>query len=179
VADSDVVTSMNRTPARCPSVPFLSVWDLAQLFALVALALLASLLGRLVLGAVLTELPLGAFLITLVRTSAVQNLVVLFWAGTSGILFLFGAGRLARMRRARLLALVAGMISPWVLLGVGQLEGHLWPSFRETSGPLDRPLMTLPLLLCALLTPWLAGRAARAGAQVNGSSRGRKEAEPR
>lgn len=145
-------------------MPFLSVRDRVQLFALFAFALLVSFFGQLLLAAALTALPLGMFVIALMRTSAGQDLVVLLWAALSGALFLYGAGRLAWMRWARLVALIAGISSPWVVLGLAQFEGHFWPSFRETSGPLDRPLMTLPLLVCALFTPWLAGRAARAGA---------------
>ena len=158
------------------SVPFPSICDLIQLFALSALALLISVLGALVLAVVLMMLPLGfaavrkalPFAFALVaRTSAGQDLVVFLWAAISGALFVFGVGRHALKIRARRVALIAGAISPWVVLGLARLEGHLWPSFRETSGPLDRPLMTLPLLVCALLTPWLAGRAARAGAQAS------------
>lgn len=158
------------------SVPFLSVLDLIQLFTLSALALLISVLGELVLAVVLTMLSLGfaavlkalPFAFALVaKTSAGQDLVVFLWTAISGALFVFGVGRHAWKIRARRVALIAGAISPWVVLGLAQLEGHLWPSFRETSGPLDRPLMTLPLLVVALLTPWLAGRAARAGAQAS------------
>lgn len=158
------------------SVPFLSVRDLIQLFTLSALALLISVLGELVLAVVLMTLPWGfaavlkalPFVFALVaKTSTGQDMVVLLWAAISGALFVFGVGRHAWMMRARLEALIAGAISPWVLLSLAQFEGHLWPSFRETSGPLDRPLLTLPALVCALLTPWLAGRAARAGAQAN------------
>lgn len=157
---------MNCASARHPCIPLLSVRDRVQLFALFAFALLVSFFGQLALTAVLTALPLGMFVVTLIRTSAGQDLLVLLWAALSGAVFIFGAGRLAWMRRARLVALIAGAISPWVLLGLAQLEGHFWPSFRETSGPLDRPLMTLPLLVCALLTPWVAGCAARAGAHA-------------
>lgn len=170
MAQPDVVTSTSRISARLPT-PFLSARDQAQLLALSVFAFLVSLLGELMLAAMFAELPVGMFLVVLVRTSALQNLVVLFWAAIGGALFLLGAGRLASMQRARVLALVGGAIGPWVVLGVGQLEGHLWPSLRDTSGPLDRPLLTLPMLLCALLTPWLAGRAARAGAQSKRSPR--------
>lgn len=77
-----------------------------------------------------------------------------------------GVGRHAWIRRARILAFIAGAISPWLTLSIGRIESHFWPSFRETSGPLDAPLMSLPRLGCALLAPWLAGRAARAHAPV-------------
>lgn len=160
---------MIRSSARRSSEPFLSVRDRVQLFALSALALLVSFLSQLVIAAFLTALPFGMVVVASVRTSAVQALVVLLWAAISGALFLLGAGRLAWMSRARLVAILAGAIGPWLLLGVAQLESHFWPSFRETSGPLDRPLMTLPLLVFALLTPSLAGRVARADAQANGS----------
>lgn len=161
MAKSEVASSASRTSAR-GSVPFLSVRDRAQLFALSALALLVSLLGELALAAVLTALPLGMFVVVLVRTLTVQELVVLLWATVSGALFLVGVGSLAWMRPARLMALMGGAIGPWVILSLARVEGHFWPSLRDTSGPLDRPLMTLPILVCALLTPWLAGRAARA-----------------
>ena len=146
----------------------LSVRDRIELFAVSALALLVSFLGQLVLAGALTAVPLRILMIALLNTSVAQDFVVLLWAALSGVLFLLGAGRLAWVRRARLIALIAGAISPWVLLGLAHIEGYFWPAFRETSGPLDRPLMTLPLLFCALLTPWLAGRAARAGAQAKG-----------
>lgn len=158
------------------SLPSLSVRDRVRLFALSALALPISLLGVLALAGILLALP-GGFdailkalphvLTLLAETSGGQDLLVLFSAAISGILFVLGVGRHARVIRARLAALIAGAISPWVVLGVAQFEGHLWPSFRETSGPLDAPLMTMPLLVCALLAPWLVGRAARAGAQAN------------
>lgn len=158
------------------SVSFLSVRDLIQLFTLSAVALLISVLGELVLAVVLMMLPLGfaavlkalPFAFVLVaKTSAGQDLVVLLWAAAAGAFFVFGVGRHAWKIRARRVALIAGAISPWVVLGLARLEGHLWPSLRETSGPLDSPLMTLTLLVFALLTPWLAGRAARAGAQTS------------
>lgn len=158
------------------TVTSLSIRDRFQLFGLSALALLISVLGELLLAVVLMTHPAGftaalkalPHVFTLVaHGSAGQDLFVLLWAAISGILFVFGIGRHAWMMRARIVALIAGAISPWLVLGLGQIEGHFWPSFRETRGPLDRPLMTLPLLICALLTPWLAGRAARAGAQAN------------
>lgn len=157
------------------SVPLLSVRDRVQLFALSALALLISFLGALTLAVALVALPWGfatvlktlPHVFTLVAdTSGGQELFVLLWAAISGALFFLGVGPHAWIARARLAALIAGAISPWVLLGFAQFEVHLWPSLRETSGPLDRPLMTLPLLVCALLTPWLAGRAARPSAQT-------------
>jgi hypothetical protein len=157
-------------------VPFLSVRDRIQLFALSATALLISFLGLLALAEIVVVLPLGfdaalkalPHLFTLaVETSGGQDLFVFFWAAISGVLFVIGVGRHAWMIRARLVAVVAGAISPWVVLGFAQFEGHLWPSFRETRGPLDRPLMTLPLSVFALLTPWLAGRAARPSGQAD------------
>lgn len=169
MAEPDVPDSTNCATRR-PSRPRLSGRDLVQLFAVSAFALLVSFLGQLMLAAVLTALPLRMFVIVLIRTSAWQDLVVLLWAALSGALFLLGVGRLAWISRARFIALVAGAISPWVLLGLAQLEGHFWPAFRETTGPLDRPLMTLPLLVCVLFTPWLAGRVARVGAPGGGTS---------
>ena len=158
---TDLTASTGRTCER-GSVPLPSVYDRAQLFLLSALALLVSVLGQLALAAILTAMPPGVFLVTLVRTSGLQDLVVLLWAAVSGVMFLLGVGRLVSMSRARLAALIGGAIGPWVILGLAQVEGHFWPSLRDTSGPLDRPLMTLPMLVCALLAPWLAGRAARA-----------------
>ena len=116
------------------SVPLLSIRDLIQLFALSALALLISVLGEVVLAVVLMMLPLGfaavlkvlPFAFALVaKTSAGQDLVVFLWAAISGALFVFGVGRHAWKIRARRVALIAGAISPWVVLGVAQLEGHL------------------------------------------------------
>jgi hypothetical protein len=159
-----------------PSVPFLSVRDRSQLWALSALALLISVLVELVLAVSLMVLPWGfsAFLEALLHfftlaaeTSAGQDLVVLLWAAISGVLFVVRVGRHASMKRARIVALIAGAISPWAMRGLGRIEGHLWPALRETRGPLDRPLMTLLLLVCALVTPWLASRAARVDAQAN------------
>ena len=161
------------------TLPRLSNPDRFQLFALSALALLISVLGELLLAVVLMTLPWGFTAVlkalpsgfTLVaHGSAGQYLFVLIWAAVSGILYVAGIGRNAWMTRARSVAVIAGAISPWVVLGRAQIEGHLWPSFRDTRGPLDRPLMTLPLLICALLVPWLAGYAARAGAQANMAS---------
>lgn len=158
------------------SVPCLSARDRAQLLALPTLALLISFLGLLALAGALMALPWGfdAILKTLPHlftllaqtSSRGQDLFVLYWAAISGVLFVCGVGRHAWMNRARLAALIAGAISPRVVLGFAQLEGHFWPSFRETSGALDRPLTTLPLLMCALLMPWLIGRAARADTQA-------------
>lgn len=161
VAEPDVAALTSRAGARCSSMPFLSIRDRVRLFALSALALLISFLSQLVLAAILMALPLGKFVMLLITTSVVQDLVVLLWAALAGTFFLFGTGRRAHMGRARIAALIAGVVTPWALLGLGQLEGHLWPSLRHTNGPLDRPLMTLPLLVCALLTPWLVGRLAR------------------
>ena len=116
------------------SVPFLSVRDLIQLFTLSALALLISVLGELVLAVVLMMLRLGLaavlkalpFAFALVaKTSAGQALVLFLWAAISGAFFVFGVGRHALKIRARRVALIAGAISPWVVLGVAQLEGHL------------------------------------------------------
>lgn len=161
MAEPALASLARRASAHCSSVPFLSIRDQVQLSALSALALLVSFISQAVLAAMLTAMPLGKFMILLIRTSVGQDLAVLLWAVLTGIFFVFGTGRVAYMRWARLAALIAGAISPWILLGIGQLEGRLWPSFRETTGPLDRPLMTLPLLLGALLTPWLVGRVAR------------------
>lgn len=158
------------------TVKSLSIHDRFQLFALSALALLIGCLSALLLSVVLMMLPWGftavlkalPFAFTLIaHSSAGQDLFVLLWAAISGALFVYGIGRHAWILRARIVALLAGAISPWLVLGLGHIEGHLWPSFRETRGPLERPLMTLPLLMCALLVPWLAGRAARADAQAN------------
>jgi hypothetical protein len=156
-----VPASTHCTSACHPSAPRLSVRNQFQLFVLSALALVVSFGGQVVLGAVLTALPLSV-VASAIRTSARQDLAVLLWAALSAVVFLAAAGRHAWMRRSRLAALMGGAISPWALLGLAQLEGHFWPSFRQTNGPLDRPLMTQPLLICALLIPWLSGRAARA-----------------
>ena len=73
------------------SVPFLSIRDLIQLFALSALALLISVLGELVLAVVLMMLPFAFALVA--KTSARQDPVVFLWAAISGALFVFGVGR--------------------------------------------------------------------------------------
>lgn len=119
------------------SVPLLSVRDHAELFTLSALALLVGLLGQLALAAVLTALPLVMLIVVLVRTSAVQDLVVLLWAAISGVIFLLGVGRVARMSRARLAALIGGAIGPWAILGLGQVAGHFWlgwPGVQHEAG---------------------------------------------
>jgi hypothetical protein len=94
-------------------VPFLSVRDRIQLFALSATALLISFLGLLALAEIVVVLPLGfdaalkalPHLFTLaVETSGGQDLFVFFWAAISGVLFVIGVGRHAWMIRARLRA---------------------------------------------------------------------------
>lgn len=97
MTEIEVAPPTHRTSARASGRP-LSVRDQAQLFTLWALALLVSYLGQLALAAALTALPLGSFVVLLVRTSVAQDLAVLVWVAISGTLFLFGAGRLARMK---------------------------------------------------------------------------------
>ena len=155
------------------SAPFLSRVDCAQLVVLCLVGLLMSVLIGVALALIPFASPEG-FVSTLkalrfvffyvAAVSVGQKLFILMWAALSGALFALGIGRRAWRRRARVMAFIAGTLIPWVVLGLARIEGHLWPSFRETRGPLGRPLMTLPLLVCALLMPWLAGRAARAHA---------------
>lgn len=153
----------------------LSVRDRVQLGALSALALLISVFLEMLRALALMVMPWGFvavfdasvhFFIWLVETSAGQGVAVLLWAVISGVLFVFGVGRHAEMMRARIAALVSGVITPWMMLGIGCIERHLWTSFKETNGPMTHPLMTIPLLVCALLMPWLSGRAVRVDAQT-------------
>ncbi|MDA8350597.1 MAG: hypothetical protein M0038_17675 [Pseudomonadota bacterium] len=75
--------------------------------------------------AVLNALPSVFSLVA--HGSAGQYLFVLIWAAISGLLYVVGIGCSAWMARARIVALIAGAISPWVVLGLGKIEGHLWP----------------------------------------------------
>ena len=153
--------------------PFLSGVDCAPLVVLCLVGLLMSVLTDVAL-ALISSAWLDGFVATRramrfvvfygAAVSVGQQLFILMWAALSGALFALGIGRRAWRRRARVMAFIAGTLIPWVVLGLARIEGHLWPSFRETRGPLGRPLMTLPLLVFALLMPWLAGRAARAHA---------------
>jgi hypothetical protein len=153
-----------------------SVREQLQLFGISALAVLVGILSEMALAVMLMSSPRGFIamlralpqVFALVALSTVrQELFVLLWAALGGALFVLGTGRRASMMRARMMAFVAGFLGPWGVLGVAQIEGYLWPVFRDTRGPLDRPLMTLPLLICALFTPWIVGRVARQRARAN------------
>ena len=141
--------------------PFLSGVDCAPLVVLCLVGLLMSVLTDVVL-ALISSAWLDGFVATRramrfvvfygAAVSVGQQLFILKWAALSGALFALGG---AWRRRAGVRALIAGTLSLSVVLGLARIEGHLWPSFRETRGPLDRPLLMLPLWVCALLKPWL------------------------
>ena len=90
-----------------------------------------------------------------------QWLFLASWAALTGLLFAFGAGPRPARPLMRLLALISGTLVPVGLFLLGGLMGHLWPELRDTDGPFDRPLLSLPLLVYGLAAPWLLGRLAR------------------
>lgn len=130
------------------------------LFALTTLALFLSCLSALIVALLLERLPHAIEQVW--SLSWDQWLFVALWALVSGSLVLAGLGRRPARRSAALLAVASGFVTPWVTIAVGNIEGRWIPAFQDTNGPLDRPLLTLPLVIAAALVPWLAGRASRA-----------------
>jgi hypothetical protein len=86
----------------------------------------------------------------------VQWLGLIVWASLTGALIAAGTSHRAPGLLIALSALIAGAVVPIGLLLFAGALNHVWPG---TTGPLDRPLLTLLLLAYSLITPWSLGRA--------------------
>ena len=144
------------------STPFRIRIRLAAVF---ASAMLGTLVAGLVLG-ILRQTPqpdwrsVGRLLAMMAEAPINQWLGILLWIAFCAVLFVAGFGH--RPRRRFGLAMLGGALLPvgfWVLAAV---EGRLWPALRESTGPLDHPLLSLPLLVYCAGVSWLLGRLGRA-----------------
>jgi hypothetical protein len=100
----------------------------------------------------------------LLATTLPQLVFFASWAALTGALFALGFGSGAVLRRTRCFAVLSGVIVPVGMVLLGGVIGRLWPEFRETTGPFDQPLLTLPLIIYGVTAPWLLGRLARPSA---------------
>lgn len=103
-------------------------------------------------------------------TTLPQLLIVASWAALTGGLFALGFGSGPALPRTHYFAALSGAAVPVGMVVLGGILGRLWPQFRETTGPLDRPLLTLPLIVYGVMVPWLLGRLARLTAATAQSS---------
>ena len=137
-----------------------------RLAAVFAGAMLVTLLVALVLG-ILWESPpadwhsLGRLLAILAHAPINQWLGVLLWIAFCAVVFVVGFGSHPRRRFG--LAILSGALLPIGFGVLAAVEGRLWPALRDTTSPLDRPLLSLPLLVYCVAASWLLGRLGRAG----------------
>jgi hypothetical protein len=97
----------------------------------------------------------------LLTTTLPQLLFLASWAALTGALFSLGVGSGASRPRTRRFAAISGAIVPVGMVLLGGLLSRMSSEFRETTGPFDRPMLTLPLIVYGALAPWLLGRLAR------------------
>jgi hypothetical protein len=132
------------------------------LAALVALALLFTVVIGLLAGLVNGRLS-WSFIASVPKLLGLlsweQSLFFALWAGLTGALFALGVGAASMYLRIRLFALSTGVLVPLGLVLLAHFLSRYWP---DTTGPLDKPPLTLCLVLYGLLAPWLLGRAASA-----------------
>jgi hypothetical protein len=94
---------------------------------------------------------LRVWLVFLTLISVTQWLGLGAWAALTGALFILGLR--SRPVRSSSLAALCGVLIPIGLGFLAYAEGAIWPALRATQGPLDRPLLTLPLALYCLAAP--------------------------
>ena len=131
-----------------------------------ASAMLVTLLIALALGS-LWQTPsadwrsLGRLLAIMAHAPVNQWLGVWLWIAFCAVLFVVGFGGHPRRRFG--LAILSGALLPIGFWLLAMIEGRVWPALRDTTSPLDRPLLSLPLLLYCVAASWLLGRLGRAG----------------
>jgi len=159
IAGLNSIAILPTSPRRAPAP--------LTLASLVALAvLLTTLIGLIVAPAIPGGhlkwlLSASVWIKLLVLISSMQWLGLLSWAALTGALFALGVGTGPTRAYPCWFAVAAGAFVPICLVLLGQAMGLLWPEIRDTTGPFDRPLLSLPLLLYGLGAPWLLGRWAR------------------
>jgi hypothetical protein len=88
-------------------------------------------------------------------TTLPQWSALIAWAGLTGVLIALSARRHRLGLRLALATFIAGAFVPVCLvLLAGQLN-KIWPG---STGPLDRPFLTLILVVSSLVIPWTLGR---------------------